>query len=84
MQGGLSMLPTEHAYFSERHAELRGTVIYLTLSGEEIEVTAIGPPDWIKKNYDWPDRKHVGVVRELVRYGRAPTYPFFKGCSDGL
>lgn len=60
-------------YFSEDAAELFGTYFYIDATGKEVEVTQVFN---VKANgdaeYHWSDRKCVGEVKELVRYGREP------------
>lgn len=70
---------TEHAYYSAEHASACGTVIYRDLGGEEVEVTLVADPCWVRDNYGFADKVHMGVIREFVRVGRPPNNQFFVG-----
>ena len=58
-----------HAVFSPSAALEYGSSIYLSADGEtEVEVTCVDEnPEWVKKNYLWPDARPVGTVTKWLR-----------------
>ena len=65
------MTPTWYGIYSEEAARRSGTFIYLSLEGEEVEITAV----WIKPDspgYEYEDKVCIGQVERFIRRGRDP------------
>lgn len=67
-------MSTLYGFYSERAAAVRGTLVYSTPDGREVEVTGVVTS---LDAYEWPDKVYVGQVVEFVRRGRAPMVPSF-------
>ena len=66
-------------YFSKKQAVLAGTKIYLTPTGEEVEITEVNSKG-IPPNF--PDVQSLGEVTSFVRAKRIAESPFSKSLSD--
>ena len=63
-----------HGFYSQIAAELYGTYVYKNPAGKEVHVTAVfNAKDNGDRAYQWIDKKYVGEVLELSRYGKAPV-----------
>lgn len=62
-------------FYSKEAAELFGTCIYRSVTGQEVEVTGVyGSLQSGEKNYLWKDKVFVGEVREdQWREGRSAS-----------
>jgi hypothetical protein len=72
--------------FSEKAAELFGTLWYKTPNGSEVEVTAVYEDGENAEGYGWVDKKIVGEVVEMTaragRKGSMPEPPSSYGYCD--
>lgn len=64
-----------HAWYSDRHAELFGTIIYAMPGGGTVEVTAVNEdPNYCPEHYIWDDAIYVGEVSDFVSKGRIGSH----------
>lgn len=54
-----------HAWFSEGHAKLSGYAEYQSSNGL-VKCTAVSKNKDYEKEYNWPDKKYLGLVGEFI------------------
>jgi hypothetical protein len=58
----------KHGFYSATAAKQHGTVVYLSPSGNEVEVTAVYDSiEQGEQDYKWEDKRYVGPVDKYVR-----------------
>lgn len=68
-------------FYSQAHADASGTIVYETVNGDLIHVTAI-LPDRDGSAYHWPDKVLLGRVTSYAGPGR-PGLNFNKNINVG-
>jgi len=53
-----------HAFYSQKAAELYGSLVYRTIFGVDIRVTAVSVR--IDSPYGWEDKEYLGIVTTSI------------------